>query len=68
MYEVRGAVDGVNDECWGGSEFLAWVVGFFADELEGWVCSEEARGDHFLDGLVGFGDEVGGWAGLVDRS
>ena len=40
----------------------------FADELEGWVCSEEARGDHFLDGLVGFGDEVGGWAGLVDRS
>ena len=63
MDEVRGAVDGVDDEGWGVGELLARVVGFFADEFEGRVGGEEARGDHFFDCLVGFGDEVGGWMG-----
>ena len=36
MDEVGGAVDGVDDECGGGGELEARVVGFFAEE-SGWV-------------------------------
>lgn len=34
MDEVRGAVDWVDDEGWGGGEFGAGGVGFFAHEAE----------------------------------
>ena len=33
--EVGRAVDGVDDECGGGGEVEAWVVGFFAEEAGG---------------------------------
>lgn len=52
--EVRGAVDGVDDEGGCGGELHAGFVGFFADELEGGVSGHEFCGDHFFDGLVGF--------------
>lgn len=32
MDEVCGAVDGVDDECWGVGECVFGGVGFFADE------------------------------------
>lgn len=61
MNEVGSSVNGIDDECWGVGEGLAWVVGFFADKLEFGVCSEQAFGDHFLDGLVGFRYEIGSY-------
>ncbi len=42
MHEVCGAVDGIADEGRLVGELLPWVVGFFADELEGRVRFEEA--------------------------
>ena len=60
MHEVGGAVDGVEDECWGRGEG-AGVGCFFAEEGVGRVFGAEVAEDVFFDGFVGFGDEVGGW-------
>lgn len=62
MHEICGAVNGVHDERWGDCELgFTRLVGFFADELVGWVGGLEACGDHFFNGLVGFCYEVRGW-------
>ena len=63
MHEIRGAVDGVEDECWGGGEG-AGVGCFFAEEGVGRIFGAQVAEDEFFDGFVGFGDEVRGWRGI----
>ena len=60
VYEVRCAVDGIDDEGWGIREDHARLVGFFADEGVCWVGFSEPSRDHELDFLVGFGYEICG--------
>lgn len=64
--EVCGAVDGVDDEGWGGGEG-ARGGGFFAEEGVGGVGGEEGGGDEGFDCFVGFGYEVRGWVGIVSE-
>lgn len=63
MHEIGRPVDGVDNECWSRSDGrLAGDVALLADELEGGVVLAEAGEDHFFDGLVGFGYNVGGFS------
>jgi hypothetical protein len=48
--EVCGAVDGVDDECWGGGKGVARFICFFADEAVG-VLATGTHND--LELLVG---------------
>ncbi len=66
MDEIRRSVNWIDDECW----FVAQAAGsgrFFAEEGVGGVGGFEGCGDHFFDGFVCFGDEVGGVFLGVDR-
>lgn len=59
MHEVGCAVDGVDDEGWGGGDGgLAGDVGFFANKGERGVGGAQAGGDVGFDGAVGFGYDV----------
>jgi hypothetical protein len=46
---------------WGRTNLVAGLVGFLAHEFELGVLFAQRGRDEFLDGLVGFGDEVDGW-------
>ena len=62
MDEVEGAVDGVDDEGWVGGQPGGGPgdVRFFAEEFVVGVGGAEGGGEHLLDCVVGFGDQVGG--------
>lgn len=61
--EVGGAVDGIDDEAGHVGDALFRLERLLADEVVLGVARDQARGDQVLDGLVGLGDDVGGWVG-----
>lgn len=61
VYEVGGAVDGIDDECGHVCDFHAGLVRLFAYEVKCWVCDGQALGYEGLDCFVRLGYDVGGF-------
>ena len=59
MHEIRSSINGIDDKCWFVSQAPRRGC-FFAEEGVSGIEGFEGCGDHFFDGLVSFGDEVGG--------